>query len=334
MHPMIADRGRLSDRFASFVDADVMTSPSMPSIPTLDRVASFIRLGRPRFLMGGFVLYAGGAVLARPRVREIDLAMYVLGQCAITLTQLMTHYANDYFDVEADRHNRAATRWSGGSRVLVNDELAPRVARDAALTLGALALVLDTAIAFASRASPHASVLLLAALFLSWNYSAPPLRLHPRGFGAPTAAIVVGGLTPMIGWAMQHGTVTREIAIAVAPLMMAQLTMILVLDLPDAEGDAAGGKRTLAVRFGTTQTARIAMALVVATYGLVVWMVFQLGMRLVAVAMLATVPTGGLLFIALLKSAWQEGREGGLTSRAVVWFGSLSAALLVGALLA
>ena len=46
----------------------------------------------------------------------------------MTAAQLMTHYANDYFDLEADRANRTPTRWSGGSRVLPAGVLPPRVA--------------------------------------------------------------------------------------------------------------------------------------------------------------------------------------------------------------
>ena len=50
----------------------------------------------------------------------------------MTSFQLMTHYANDYFDLEADRANQTPTTWSGGSRVLPAGELSPRVALIAA----------------------------------------------------------------------------------------------------------------------------------------------------------------------------------------------------------
>jgi hypothetical protein len=47
----------------------------------------------------------------------------------------MTHYSNDYFDLAADRANFTPTRWSGGSRVLVQTTLPPRWALYLALTL-------------------------------------------------------------------------------------------------------------------------------------------------------------------------------------------------------
>jgi 1,4-dihydroxy-2-naphthoate polyprenyltransferase len=296
------------------------------------RILAFVRLGRPRFLMGGFVLYAGGALLARDRVRDLDLGAYAFGQCAITATQLMTHYANDYFDLEADRQNRAATRWSGGSRVLVEEGLAPRVARDAAIVLAALALAIDVAIAvvYGSLRVP-AVTMLLGALVLSWGYSGPPLRLHQRGLGPLTAGIVVGALTPLTGWAMQGGSASRDLVMAVSSLAIAQLTLILVLDLPDAEGDAAADKRTLAVRFGTVAVSRVAIVLVGLAYAPIVVALVGAASH-VGWTMLATAPIGLTLVHALVKARWHAGEASALTWRAVVWFAALSGAVLAGAL--
>src|SRR5258706_8387598 len=98
----------------------------------MSRVVTFIRLGRPLFLGGGLLLYALGAAIARFYGHTIDWHDYAIGQLVITAFQLMTNYANDYFDFEADRANLTPTRWSGGSRVLANDELPRHVALIAA----------------------------------------------------------------------------------------------------------------------------------------------------------------------------------------------------------
>lgn len=297
----------------------------------LGHIAAFVKLGRPRFLAGGFVLYAAGAALVRPRIGELDVTAFVLGQCAVTATQLMTHYANDYFDLEADRGNRASTRWSGGSRVLVDGSLAPRVARGAALTFGAAALSIDAGIALALRGSTRAVAMLTTMLALSWSYSAPPLRLHSRGLGGPTAAIVVGALTPLVGAALQREGLTAALLLAVAPLALAQLALILILDLPDAGSDGAAGKRTVAVRFGTGFTARLVIALVALTYALVLCNV--VAAPWVGGAMLATAPFA-VAAVSELRHARSDRDASRLTGRAVFWFGSLALSLLAGAWLA
>src|SRR5215218_6661584 len=104
-------------------------------------VVAFIRLGRPLFLGGGFLLYALGAAVAAWHGAAIDLGRYALGQLAVTAFQLMTHYANDYFDYDADRANLTPTKWSGGSRVLSAGELPRRVALIAAIVLAVIGSV-------------------------------------------------------------------------------------------------------------------------------------------------------------------------------------------------
>src|SRR5512135_3843261 len=76
-------------------------------------------------------LYAGA---------RLNLSALLWGQVVITATQWMVHYANDYFDLAADRANQAPTRWSGGSRILTNGLLSPRVAYVTALILGLIAV--------------------------------------------------------------------------------------------------------------------------------------------------------------------------------------------------
>jgi len=62
----------------------------------------FIRLGRPIFLGGGFMLFGLGAVMAWYSGARMNLATLLGGQIAVTAIQLMTHYSNEYFDLAAD----------------------------------------------------------------------------------------------------------------------------------------------------------------------------------------------------------------------------------------
>ena len=83
----------------------------------LARLRAFLKLGRPQFLIGGLLLFALGSTLASAQGVGINWQRYVWGQATITAAQWMTHYSNDYFDLDADRANSTPTRWSGGSRV-------------------------------------------------------------------------------------------------------------------------------------------------------------------------------------------------------------------------
>lgn len=232
----------------------------------MNRIAAFVRLGRPLFLGGGFLMFALGAAIASWHGHAIDLRRYVLGQLAVTAFQLMTHYANDYFDFDADRANATPTRWSGGSRVLANGELPRHVALVAAITLAALGL--GTSLVLSSDAPTWTAPTLVAMFVLAWEYSAPPLRLCASGAGELDTAIVVTGLVPWLGFYLQAPDLVglELLLVAIVPLALLQIAMLLAIEFPDAVGDAATGKRTLVVRLGADRAARLYVAITIAAY--------------------------------------------------------------------
>jgi 1,4-dihydroxy-2-naphthoate octaprenyltransferase len=241
------------------------------------RLMAFIRLGRPQFLIGGFCLYGLGAAVAVYAGAAFDWRTYGLGQLAITVIQLMTHYANDYFDFAADVANQTPTQFSGGSRVLPGGELPLRVAHTTAVALALLGIVLALAIGLivpAGRGWRAAGVLLLAEA-LAWAYSAPPWTLHSRGLGELTTALVVTGLTPLSGYLLQAGAEMSPprlgaghiLPLALLPPALLQFNMLLTIEFPDAAGDAAVGKRTLVVRLGASVAAASSQLLLIIVYG-------------------------------------------------------------------
>ena len=53
---------------------------------------SFVRLSRPHFLLGGFLMFWLGA----RSVSTFDTSGYVLGQAMVTSAQITAHYLNEY----------------------------------------------------------------------------------------------------------------------------------------------------------------------------------------------------------------------------------------------
>jgi 1,4-dihydroxy-2-naphthoate octaprenyltransferase len=242
---------------------------------------AFIRLGRPLFLVGGLLNYALGAAVARWAGHAIDWRRYALGQAAVTAFQLMTHYANEYFDVEADRANTSPTRWSGGSRVLPGGELPRSAALTASLVLAAIGVALIGVL--------HDQVGVLIAMgALAWAYNAPPLRLCASGLGELDTAIVVTGLVPWLGFALQAPDLAgaRTALAAFVPAALLQFAMLLAIEVPDAAGDAATGKRTLVVRLGARTAAKL---YTISTAAAFLWLpiAYMLGVPAIAVALAA-----------------------------------------------
>ena len=257
----------------------------------MSRLVAFVKLGRPQFLGGGFVLYALGAAIAAATGHAIDWHRYLLGQAAVTAFQWMTHYANDYFDYEADIANATPTAWSGGSRVLPGGLLPIRVALITALVLAAAGVATTIAIA-ATGAGDLALPTLAIVLVLAWTYSAPPVRWCARGLGELDTALVVTVLVPWLGFYLQAPNLAgaTQLALTVVSPALLQCAMLLAIEFPDAAGDAAVGKRTLVVQLGAPLAARLYQTITAIAFA---WPIvgYALGLpRLVAAALLAPAP--------------------------------------------
>ncbi|PDW03854.1 prenyltransferase [Candidatus Viridilinea mediisalina] len=272
----------------------------------LARLVALILLGRPLHLAGGALFYALGVAAAGYAGAPLALDAALLGLLTVMTAQLMNHYSNDYFDLDADQANPTPTRWSGGSRVLPSGQLPPQAALWAALCCGGLALVLA---GFAASASPSplaSGALLLVAIVLAWVYSGPPLYLHRRGFGEPVGAFVVTGTTALSGYILQTGQLTLLSLLIILPLCLMQFTMLVAVSLPDQQGDRAVGKLTLAVLLGPERAAWCMAGTTVVAY-LMLPLLWYAGLpTLVALAPLGAAPIGLWISFQTFRGIWAK----------------------------
>lgn len=219
------------------------------------QIWNFIKLTRPLFLMGGLMLYSLGGVIAIFEGAQFHVLRFISGQVLVTAIQLMTHYANEYFDQEGDRQNSSRTWFSGGSGVLTSGDLSPAVAQKAAFLLVGISLL---ALTNAGLQVPVVFILGLVSFIAAWSYSGPPFALVNTGWGELSASMVVAFLVPIVGYAMQSGgSISSTVIITSLPLVLIHLAMLIAFEIPDYKADQAVGKRTLCVRFGEEQVARL-----------------------------------------------------------------------------
>ncbi len=210
----------------------------------------FLRLSRPHFLLGGFLLFALGVSIAAYLGKSIRTEIYLLGQAIVTSIQLMTHYFNEYYDAPGDSENPARTPFSGGSGALGPGAL-PRstalYAGIAALTLGAT----FTGLLIIQRSTSLITWLILLLAFLgAFAYSAPPFKLVHSGYGELVASFVVAGLVPAFAYSLQTGDLHRLLFMTTIPLIALHFSMMIAFQLPDFATDIKYAKRTLMVRVG------------------------------------------------------------------------------------
>lgn len=299
------------------------------SLSVFQRVKQLLILGRPKFLAYSLACQSVGTLVAALQGNHIDLASFGLLQSTIWLTHLGTHYINEYGDYEVDMLNANAGAWTGGSKVLKNGV----IHRNTALTIGKtllgaatvagaccvaryasirLNVPLPNPLSLSSLASYVRSVLAstpwtfvsfgLSTFFVAAAYSLPPLRLSANALGEVCVAYVLTFATPAVGCLMQDGHVTLGFVKLLLPLMLANLSRMIVMNIPDREGDSKGGKTTSVVLVGEEKAVVLNNGIYIATYLVVLP---SLGLPLpLQLAYYATLPLRWWISLHVNVSKW------------------------------
>ncbi len=210
--------------------------------------AAFLLL-RVQFTIASFIPFAIGTWWAQAEAGPLDAPIAILGLMAVFLCNLTANVLNDYFDRDTDRLVRP-TPFSGGSGMIGIGALSPKFVLRFAIGLAATALLLAMVLQFYLGTGPWTIPFILLGLFISWAYSARPIRLVARGLGELTVALTVSFLVPLTAYYVQTGTATWSlIAICLTILPFIFLVMLSV-HLPDYEGDVVASKTNLVVRLG------------------------------------------------------------------------------------
>ncbi len=186
---------------------------------------------------------------------------------------------NAHFDRAADAINSPGRPWAsshegGNDSAAIGDSILER-------TAGGSALV---AVFLAASVSYAALLLVLACLFLSWVYSAPPLRTKR----VPLLSTLTLALLTVLSLATGHALITGEMTLQVMPRPIVWILLLGVTfgfaakDIKDREGDRATGVTTWATLLGDGP-ARLLIAAMI-------------GLSYLATPLL--LPVGGALWIA------------------------------------
>jgi 1,4-dihydroxy-2-naphthoate octaprenyltransferase len=190
-------------------------------------------------------------------------APYHLGRAALAAVvalalQIGVNFANDYSD---GIRGTDAVR-TGPPRLVASGLATPAAVLRAALLAFATAAV--AGIALSLRVDPWLIAVGFAAIAAAWFYTGGP---HPYGYNGlgEVFCFIFFGLVGTLGSTyVQHGSLTLVSALASLAVGALTTALLVVNNLRDIPGDAASGKRTLAVKIGDGATRRLYLGLLVA----------------------------------------------------------------------
>ena len=202
----------------------------------------FIKLGKPQFAIGLFFYFSMGALFAVLFGAEFVLSKFILGCLILFLSTWAVHYHNDYFDYKAD-HHVTPTPISGGSGVLIEHPEWRNLAKIMAISLISLAILVSIVFTIIFSYPLTFVLFVIIANLLALFYAAPPIKLSYRGLGE-FGNSAIGVLFPGLGFFALMGTLNLQFLIFAVPIMLLQFLFTMSVEIPDMEGDKAGGKKT------------------------------------------------------------------------------------------
>ncbi|MGA2675931.1 MAG: prenyltransferase [Methanobacterium sp.] len=215
----------------------------------LDTLKKIIMLGRPQILVGNFLLFFMGAMLAILFNAEFVLSKFILGYSILFTAHLAVHYSNDYFDVKVDKYSESNAISGGGRGILVKNPELMGLSKTLAVILSTLSLAIAAIFTIIFTYPLSFFLFFLFGNLLAWFYTAPPIKLVYRRLGE-IANIIAVVIFLGAGFFTLMGTLTIPFFIFAIPIIFLQIIFINSFEIPDMEGDKLGGKITWIVSWG------------------------------------------------------------------------------------
>ena len=221
-----------------------------PIKPALSLFQLLFRATRFPFLIATVVPVVLGVAVAAFH-GYFDPFLFLLTLVGASSIHLALNMANDYFDTKlgADEVNKTPTPFSGGSRVIQYGLLSA----DNVIRLSTIFYITGIGIgiylAIIRGLIPILSILAIGA-FLSFFYTAPPLKLAYRGLGEFAVGTGFGPVIVMGSYYVQAQSFHITPLLASIPVGILIMLILYVNEIPDYWSDAKAGKRTLVVRLG------------------------------------------------------------------------------------
>ncbi len=229
-----------------------MGSRKIPQIGISETVKVCFKIIRPHIVVGGFLGYCLGVLLALVMGGEISPGKFFLGYGIIFFGDLSTHFSNDFYDVKINKDT--PVKPFGGSNILSTYHEVKPIAIKLALILSTVSILTAFILVYLFDFQPLIVIITLLTNLFGWFYSAPPIQLNTRRLGEVTIAIGTGFSIPTIGFLATGGKINLTFLVFTVPFMLYGFILSLSLELPDLEVDKDHGRNNLVVLMGRRKT--------------------------------------------------------------------------------
>jgi 1,4-dihydroxy-2-naphthoate octaprenyltransferase len=219
---------------------------------------SLAQLARVKFLIYSPIMYSIGAIVScLCDGKNFEIKEYLYGISIVYGIHSLTHFVNEYTDIDTDRINETNSSFTGGSRILVKGLLTIKTC--------VLAAIIETIIVsliilwgfYYLNYHVYSIYVGFIGIILSVEYSLPPIKASRVCLGELFTTIVLNFLCPLFGYFIQQqnnntlspfpSSVFWECLI---PIGIVEFVRMMVMNMNDIIPDKEVNKITLPVYLG------------------------------------------------------------------------------------
>ena len=257
----------------------------------MNKIKLWAKAVRAPFFTASVVSVILGAVIAWNITNEFHLLNFVLTTIGVILVHAGTNLINDYFDHRSnlDEINVNHTPFSGGSRVIQENEITP----NAMLNAGLGAFIIAAIIGFYLNSITTGNVILyigIIGFFIGYFYTAKPLKLGYTALGELITIIACGPLIVYGSYYVFAQSHAIQPLFASIPIGILVGLILYINEFQDQEADKEVGKKTLVVVLGKTKAIKLFYVFMIFNY---LWVLFGIIINLLplyTIVVLLTLP--------------------------------------------
>lgn len=263
-----------------------------------DKLRAHLELLDPVTWISVFPCLAGGAMASgamQPTLHDYLL----LASIFLLYGPLGTGFSqsvNDYFDLELDRVNEP-TRPIPSGRLSVREALWNSIV----VLFLAIGLGVFLGVHIGGVRGAVIVISILAALFIAYIYSAPPLKLKKNIMtSAPAVGFSYSFVTFLSANALFSDIRPEALWLAVLSFFMA-IALIVLNDFKSVEGDKEGGLKSLAVMIGSRNTFLVSFIIIDSVFAVLAWLAWSWGFTVAVAFVLVGLLLNLILQVQLLR---------------------------------